>query len=41
MSRGGKRPNSGRNAIIGKEIKIKVPDTICEQIELYFTGKTL
>lgn len=41
MSRGGKRPNSGRNAIIGKEIKIKVPDTICEQIELYFTGKTI
>lgn len=41
MSRGGKRPNSGRNAIIGKEIKIKVPEKICEQIELYFTGKTL
>lgn len=41
MSRGGKRPNAGRNAIVGKEIKIKIPEEICEQIELNFTGKTV
>lgn len=41
MSRGGSRPNSGRNAILGKEIKIKIPDEIFKQLEFNFTGKTV
>lgn len=41
MTRGGSRPNAGRTAILGKEMKIKIPDEISEQLELNFTGKTV
>lgn len=41
MTRGGTRPNAGRNAIRGKEIKIKIPDKILEQVDFNFTGKTV
>lgn len=41
MTRGGKRPNAGRTAIIGKEMKIKIPDEIYEQVDENFTGKTI
>ncbi|WP_455543525.1 DNA cytosine methyltransferase [Intestinibacter sp.] len=41
MTRGGTRPNAGRTAIKGKEIKIKIPNEIYEQVELNFTGKTI
>nr|WP_263314756.1 DNA cytosine methyltransferase [Mammaliicoccus sp. Marseille-Q6498] len=41
MSRGGARPGSGRNAIKGKELKIKIPDEIFEQLEINFTGKSV
>lgn len=41
MKKGGTRPNAGRNPILGKEMKIKIPDKICDQIELNFTGKTI
>lgn len=41
MTRGGKRPNAGRTAIIGKEMKIKIPDDIYEQVDENFTGKTI
>lgn len=41
MTRGGSRPGSGRTAIDGKELKIKISDTMCEQLELNFTGKTV
>ena len=41
MKKGGVRPNAGRNPILGKEIKIKIPNEICEQVELNFTGKTI
>ena len=40
MGRGGLRPGSGRTAIVGKELKIKLSDDIIEQLELNFTGKT-
>ena len=41
MVRGGTRPNAGRLAISGKEMKIKIPDTMCQQLELNFSGKTI
>ncbi|MGM9979060.1 MAG: DNA cytosine methyltransferase [Clostridium sp.] len=41
MATGGSRPNAGRNSIIGKEIKIKIPDEICKQVGIYFEGKTV
>lgn len=41
MSRGGSRPGSGRNAIIGRELKIKISEDVYEQLELNFTGKTV
>lgn len=41
MAKGGTRPNAGRNSIIGKEIKIKIPDEICKQVGIYFEGKTV
>lgn len=41
MKNGGARPNSGRNPILGKEMKIKIPDEIYEQLEMNFTGKTI
>lgn len=41
MTRGGSRPGAGRTAIDGKELKIKIPDTVCEQLELNFTGKNV
>ncbi|MGW7934620.1 DNA cytosine methyltransferase [Staphylococcus xylosus] len=41
MKHGGSRPGSGRNAILGKELKIKLSNDICEQLELNFTGKTV
>lgn len=40
MNHGGSRPGSGRNAIQGKEIRIKVPDQVFEQLDLFFPGKT-
>ena len=40
MGRGGLRPGSGRTAIVGREIKIKLSDDVFEQLELNFTGKT-
>ncbi|WP_320421258.1 DNA cytosine methyltransferase [Mammaliicoccus lentus] len=41
MSRGGARPGSGRNAIKGKELKIKIPEEMFEQLEINFTGKSV
>lgn len=41
MTKGGVRPNAGRNPIIGKEMKIKIPTEIYEQVEINFTGKTI
>ncbi|AQS53732.1 Modification methylase BspRI [Jeotgalibaca dankookensis] len=41
MTRGGARPGSGRTSIPGKELKIKLSDEVCEQLELNFTGKTV
>lgn len=41
MTRGGSRPNSGRNAINGKEIKIKLPEKLYKEVTLNFTGKTI
>lgn len=41
MTRGGYRPGAGRTAIEGKELKIKLSNEICEQLELNFTGKTV
>lgn len=41
MTRGGSRPNAGRTAIKGKEMKIKIPDDIYEQVDSNFTGKTI
>lgn len=41
MKKGGVRPNAGRNPIHGKEMKIKIPNEICEQVELNFTGRTI
>lgn len=41
MTRGGSRPGSGRTAIDGRELKIKLSDDLCEQLELNFTGKTV
>lgn len=40
MTHGGSRPGAGRNPIEGREIKIKIPSEIYEQLELNFTGKT-
>lgn len=40
MSRGGIRPGAGRSPIKGKEIKIKIPDEIFDQLEINFTGKS-
>lgn len=41
MVRGGSRPNAGRIAISGKEIKIKIPNEIYEKVKTNFTGKTI
>ena len=41
MGRGGARPNSGRNAINGKEFKIKIPNTIVSESEYLFIGKNV
>lgn len=41
MKKGGVRPNAGRNPIVGKEMKIKIPDEICEQVGLNFVGRTI
>ena len=40
MNRGGLRPGSGRLAIEGKEVKLKLPEELYEQLELNFTGKS-
>lgn len=41
MTHGGSRPGSGRTPIKGKELKIKLPEEVFEQLELNFTGKTV
>lgn len=41
MSRGGTRPNAGRTAIVGKDVKLKIPNNILEEVESNFTGKNL
>lgn len=41
MTKGGIRPNSGRKAIEGKELKIKIPNDNLKYIEENFTGKTI
>lgn len=41
MTRGGKRPNAGRTAIVGKEMKIKIPEEIYDKVDNNFTGKTI
>ena len=41
MTKGGIRPNSGRKAIEGKELKIKIPNENLKYIEENFTGKTV
>ncbi|WP_436960597.1 DNA cytosine methyltransferase [Staphylococcus xylosus] len=40
MTHGGFRSGSGRNAIEGKELKIKIKDEVFEQLEINFVGKT-
>lgn len=41
MSRGGSRPGAGRTAINGKELKIKLPNEMVEQLDIFFMGKTV
>lgn len=41
MSRGGKRPGTGRKSINGKEFRIKIEDSKIEQLELFFEGSTI
>ena len=41
MSRGGQRPGAGRSSIEGKNIKVKIPEETFEQLNLFFTGKTV
>ncbi|MHA7136605.1 DNA cytosine methyltransferase [Rossellomorea arthrocnemi] len=41
MSRGGKRPGTGRKSIEGKEYRIKIEDSQIEQLELFFEGNTV
>lgn len=41
MSRGGIRANAGRTAIDGKDIKLKVPNEILNEVEEKFTGKNI
>ena len=41
MSRGGYREGSGRTAIEGKEIKIKLPEDINKQLSIYFPQKSV
>jgi DNA (cytosine-5)-methyltransferase 1 len=41
MTRGGKRPGSGRKPIDGKEYRIKIEDSKIEQLELFFEGNTV
>lgn len=41
LTRGGSRPGAGRTHIDGKGIKIKVPDKVMEQLDLFFSGKTM
>lgn len=41
MSRGGKRENSGRKQIVGREYKIKIADEKVEQIAMKFLGNSL
>lgn len=41
MTRGGKRPGTGRPAIQGREIRLKIDDLQVEQLELNFNGNTL
>lgn len=41
MSRGGKRPGTGRKSINGKEYRIKIDDRKIEQLELFFEGSTV
>ena len=41
VSRGGKRPGTGRKSIEGKEYRIKIEDIKIEQLELFFEGSTV
>lgn len=41
MTRGGKRPGTGRPAIKGREIRLKIDNFQVEQLELNFSGNTL
>lgn len=41
MNKGGKREGSGRKAIKGKEVKVKIPFETIEKIESNFKGETL
>lgn len=41
MTRGGKRPGTGRRAIQGREIRLKIDDFQVEQLELNFNGNTI
>jgi len=41
MTRGGKRPGTGRKSIKGKEYRIKIEDSKIEQLELFFEGNTV
>lgn len=40
VNKGGKRPNSGRKKIDGKQIKIIIENDMLENIESSFEGKT-
>ncbi|MGL5715694.1 DNA cytosine methyltransferase [Cetobacterium sp.] len=40
MKKGGRRPNSGRKNIVGKQINIKVEEELLENIEKAFKGNT-
>lgn len=40
MNKGGKRPNSGRKKIEGKQIKIIIENEDIEKIEAEFVGNT-
>ena len=41
MKKGGKRTGSGRKAIPGKEVKVKLPYDIIDVIESNYEGETL
>lgn len=41
LKRGGSRPGAGRKRIEGKELKIKLSEEVCEQLEINFAGSNI